>query len=212
MMWRQQRIASPILCPTTAGHEMAKKLRTLTASDDNQLVEAVRSSAHMIWQAGLGAFSRAQEEGDKVFANLINAGSDLQRRMRGAEGSQASDLVGTIGNTADTIGKQAADSWRRVEHAFEDRLSRAPQNIGVPSRDDIQQLATQIEELRKLIEGLPDKRAASRKASVTATARVAAKKQAAGATAKAPRKAAPKKPAPTAAAGAAESKASGSAA
>ena len=188
---------------------MAKKLRSLTASDDNQLLAAVRSSAHLIWQAGIGAFSRVREEGDKAFANLMNTGSHVQRRMRGMEGSQASDLGGAIGQPEDTIGKQAADSWGKLEHAFEERLARALQNIGVPSRDDIQQLVTQIEELGKLIERLPNKLAASRKMPVTTTARARAKKPAVKTMAKAPLKTARKRLVVKAAAGTAESKAPG---
>jgi poly(hydroxyalkanoate) granule-associated protein len=202
----QQRLTD--FYPTTAEHEMVKKLRALTESDDNQLVEAVRSSAHLIWQAGLGALSRAQEEGDKAFANLMSAGSHLQRRMRGADGSQATDLVGSIGSAADTIGKQPADSWGKFEHAFEGRLARALQNMGVPSRDDIQQLAARIEELQKMLEVLPNNGApVSGKVPVAATARVAVKKTVAKAPAKTARKAIPKKPAMKAGAGAAESNA-----
>lgn len=181
---------------------MVKKLRTLTESDDKLLVEAVRSSAHLIWQAGLGAFSQAQEEGDKAFTNLMNVGSHLQRRMRSANGSQASNLVDTVGNAADTIGKQAAGSWGKIEHAFEERLARALQNIGVPSRDDIEQLAARIEELRKLLEMLPNKGSTvSGKASVAATAKASVKKPVVEAVAKTTRKAIPRKPAVKAGAG-----------
>ncbi|HEU4843331.1 MAG TPA: phasin family protein, partial [Burkholderiaceae bacterium] len=42
---------------------MVKKLKTLAKDDDKQLANAVRNSAQQIWQAGLGAFAKAQEEG-----------------------------------------------------------------------------------------------------------------------------------------------------
>jgi hypothetical protein len=43
---------------------MVKKLTP--ALDDESLANAVRASAAQIWQAGLGAFAKAQEEGSRV--------------------------------------------------------------------------------------------------------------------------------------------------
>jgi polyhydroxyalkanoate synthesis regulator phasin len=44
---------------------MAKKLKK---NDDQQLAEAVRMSSQEIWQAGLAAFAKAQEEEGKFFS------------------------------------------------------------------------------------------------------------------------------------------------
>src|SRR5471032_980086 len=59
---------------------MAKKLQA--KDEDQQLTEAVRSSAQQIWQAGLGAFAKAQEEGGRVFSRLVKDCTDLQKRTR----------------------------------------------------------------------------------------------------------------------------------
>jgi len=61
---------------------MVKKLKALSKSDDKQLADAVRTSAQQIWQAGLGAFAKAQEEGGKVFAKLVKEGTALQKRTQ----------------------------------------------------------------------------------------------------------------------------------
>ena len=47
---------------------MVKKLKP--ALDDESLAKAVRASAAQIWQAGLGAFAKAQEEGSRVLSRL----------------------------------------------------------------------------------------------------------------------------------------------
>ncbi|TFW25812.1 phasin family protein [Duganella callida] len=44
---------------------MAKKLKKV---DDQQLADAVRMSSQEIWQAGLAAFAKAQEEEGKFFS------------------------------------------------------------------------------------------------------------------------------------------------
>src|SRR5688572_14042792 len=47
-----------------------------------QFASTVRESAQQIWLAGLGAFSKAQEEGGKVFQALVKEGVSLQRRTQ----------------------------------------------------------------------------------------------------------------------------------
>src|SRR4051812_626481 len=52
-----------------------------------QLADTVKESAQQIWLAGLGAFSKAQEEGGRVFEALVKEGVGLQRKTQSvAEG------------------------------------------------------------------------------------------------------------------------------
>ncbi len=60
---------------------MVKKLKA--QAEDKQLANAVRTSAQQIWQAGLGAFAKAQEEGGRVFAKLVKEGQ-ARTSVRGA--------------------------------------------------------------------------------------------------------------------------------
>ena len=46
--------------------------------------QGVLDSSHKIWLAGLGAFSRAQREGAKVFEALVRQGEELQSRTKQA--------------------------------------------------------------------------------------------------------------------------------
>ncbi len=47
---------------------MVRKLKALAAGGgDSKLAQTVRESAQQIWLAGLGAFSKAQAEGSKMF-------------------------------------------------------------------------------------------------------------------------------------------------
>lgn len=164
---------------------MVKKLKTLAKADDKQLAEAVRTSAHQIWQAGLGAFAKAQEEGGKVFAKLVKEGTDLQKRTQKMAENKVSDVTGTVTKMADNVSKQASGSWDKLEQVFEDRVSRSLTSLGVPSKKDIQALTKRVEELSKAVAALSGKKPAAAKA---APKKPAVKKAAA----KAPAKAAPK--------------------
>jgi hypothetical protein len=59
---------------------IAKKLKTV--GKDSQLSATIRESAQQIWLAGLGAFAKAQQEGNKVFDALIREGEAIQQKTR----------------------------------------------------------------------------------------------------------------------------------
>ncbi len=188
---------------------MAKKLKSLAAKeDDKQLASAVRNSAQQIWQAGLGAFAKAQEEGGRVFAKLVKEGTALQKRTR----DLAEDKVSEVRDTVSGVGKQAAGSWDKLEQVFEERVSRALGSIGVPTQKDVQELNKRVEALTRAVEELTGKKivvaaakpatkaakpAAAKKAAAKPAAKPAAKKAATKAEAAeaAPKKTATRKPA-----------------
>ena len=67
---------------------MAKKMQK-TSNDKKQsnaqLSSTVKDSAQQIWLAGLGAFSKAQEEGGKVFEALVKEGMTIQRKTQAVQ-------------------------------------------------------------------------------------------------------------------------------
>jgi poly(hydroxyalkanoate) granule-associated protein len=194
---------------------MVKKLKELVKNEDKQLASAVRTSAQQIWQAGLGAFAKAQEEGGRVFNKLVQEGTELQKRTRSMAEDRVSDMSDTVSKVADGVSKQAAGSWDKLEQVFEDRVARALGTIGVPNRKDMEALTRQVEQLGQMVAKLSGQpapaaksaakgpaRTAARKPAVKPAAQAAAKPAAKGAAkvpAKkaAPRKAAAKKPGPT---------------
>ncbi|MES2898772.1 MAG: phasin family protein [Pseudomonadota bacterium] len=173
---------------------MVKKLKTLAKSDDKQLASAVRTSAHQIWQAGLGAFAKAQEEGGRVFNKLVEEGTNLQRRTRSMAEDKVSEVTDTVTKVADGVSKQASGSWDKLEQVFEDRVARALSTIGVPTQKDIQELTKRVEQLSRAVAAATGKSASATKAPAKPAAKPAPKKAAARpATSKAAAKPAAKK-------------------
>jgi poly(hydroxyalkanoate) granule-associated protein len=155
---------------------MAKKSKTLAKADDRQLAEAVRTSAQQIWQAGLGAFAKAQEEGGKVFSKLVREGTELQRRTQKMAGDKVADVSDTVSKMADNVSVQASGSWDKLEQIFEDRVARSLSSLGVPSQKDIKALTRQVEELSKALGALSDKKGSTKtKSASEAPVRTAAK-------------------------------------
>jgi len=177
---------------------MVKKLQKLSADkkkSNAQLSSTVKESAQQIWLAGLVAFSKAQEEGGKVFEALVKEGLTIQRKTQAVAEEKISEATSRVSSMANDIGSRAAGQWDKLENIFEDRVAKSLAKLGVPSSRDLDVLNARIDALAK-----------SMGKSVPASAKPAAKaapkaKPAAKAAAKAPaKKAAAKAPVKKAAA------------
>lgn len=125
---------------------MTKKLKHDSA-------DAMPASARQIWQASLGAFARAQEEGGRMLASLAHDGAPLP------PGQDAALLAGGAAHD-------------RLEQVFEERVARALAAIGVPTQAELAALREQVEQLSRQVASLsggaakPAKKASGKKKTV----------------------------------------------
>ena len=121
---------------------------------DNPLAGTIKDSAQQIWLAGLGAFSKAQEEGGRVFDALVQEGVSMQRKTQsvaeeklGAVSAQVSARMAEVGQKVGEASARATGQRDRLETIFEERVSKALASLGVPQADEIRQLTARVEEL-----------------------------------------------------------------
>lgn len=171
---------------------MVKKLQKINAKKMGSapLSGSVKDSAQQIWQAGLGAFSRAQAEGTKAFEALVKEGMSLQRKTQSAAEEKISEATHKMSDMANGISIKASGQWDKLESIFEERVAKALNKLGVPSSKDVSALIERIEELNKSVQKLSAKGAVARPTGKPATKTVA--KTAAKPTAKAVAKVAAK--------------------
>ena len=96
-----------------------------------QLSGTIKESAQQIWLAGLGAFAKAQEEGGKVFDNLVKEGTSLQRKTQAAAEERLSDATSRMASMATEISSKASGQWDKLESIFEERVAKALNKLGV---------------------------------------------------------------------------------
>lgn len=158
---------------------MVKKSKKPSAKQatGSQLASSIKESAQQIWLAGLGAFSKAQAEGGKVFETLVKDGLGLQRKTQAAAEEKISEATSKMTDMASGITSKATGQWDKLENIFEDRVAKALNKLGVPSAKDVQALIQRVDELSKQIHKAPAKPAA--KAAVKSPAPVAKKATAA---------------------------------
>lgn len=159
---------------------MVKKLQKMSADKKSgpHLSGAVKESAQQIWLAGLGAFSKAQEEGGKVFETLVKEGLSIQRKTQAVAEEKISTATNKMASMATDITSKAGTQWDKLENIFEERVAKALNKLGVPSAKDVDALIARIDELNKNVQQMGAKSAAPK-----AAPRAAAKPTAAGKTA-----------------------------
>lgn len=123
-----------------------------------------------IWQAGLGAFQKAQEQGSKLFETLVKEGSALEAATTKFTNKRVQEVRGAVESTMSTVKDRAADTWDRLEKVFEDRVSKALGALGIPGRRDLEDLTRQVAELQKAIVELKKSSAKSVEAAVSTKA------------------------------------------
>ena len=159
---------------------MVKKLQKLSADkkkSNAQLSSTVKDSAQQIWLAGLGAFSKAQEEGGKVFEALVKEGLTIQRKTQAVAEEKITEATSRVTTMASDIGSKAQGQWDKLENIFEDRVAKALAKLGVPSARDLEALSARVDALAKGSKAAPAKAAA--KAAAKPVAKAPAKKAAA---------------------------------
>ncbi len=147
------------------------------------LSRSIMESAQQIWLAGMGAFSRAQAEGTRMFETLVSEGMTLEQRTRKMATGRVDAVRDVVESRVGQVKDRATDTWDRLEKVFEDRVQHALTRLGVPGREDLQALIARVDqlnaELRKLSvqPAAGSKRSAVKKAGTrTSTAPSAARK------------------------------------
>lgn len=152
---------------------MVKKLKKITPQKKTStpLKGSVKDSAQQIWQAGLGAFNKAQAEGSKAFEALVKEGVSLQRKTQSVAEEKISEATSKMSSMATDISSKASGQWDKLESIFEDRVAKALNKLGVPSAKDVNALIARIDELNKSVQKLSAKDAAPKAAAKAAPAK-----------------------------------------
>src|SRR5438105_4168213 len=127
------------------------------AAPDTQgkdLADSVLESSRQIWLAGLGAFSRAQAGGRKVFETLVQQGQALESRTKQAAADTASAARDAAQAKAREMQAKAGGTWDKLEQVFEDRVARALSKLGVYTQNDVERLAERVDALSEAVNEL----------------------------------------------------------
>jgi len=133
----------------------------------------LKESVHKIWLAGIGALSLAEEEGSKLFKDLVEKGQQFEGKTE----TTKQKVVGSL----DQVKNHFGDLFHKFEDVLNNGISLGLSKVGVPSKEEIELLTKRVEELMSSVDGLkiaeekpesaPAKPAAVKKTRTTRTTR-----------------------------------------
>lgn len=111
------------------------------------LSRSLVESAQQIWMAGVGAFTRAQGEGSKLFEALVNEGMNIEKTTRKLATGKVDAVRDAMEDRVGAVRGRASDTWDRLEKVFEDRVQRALNRLGIPGREELAELTARVDAL-----------------------------------------------------------------
>jgi len=146
------------------------------------LSRSLVESAQQIWMAGVGAFTRAQGEGSKLFEALVAEGMNIEKSTRKLATGKVDAVRDAMEDRVGVVRGRASDTWDRLEKVFEDRVQRALNRLGIPGREELAELIERVDaltaQLKKSGGAAAARSSRARKAAVAAKPKPAAKKAA----------------------------------
>lgn len=112
---------------------------------DPQLAAKIKDSARQIWLAGLGAYTKAEEDTGRFFERLVQEGEQLENKTRGVVEKQLKSVEDRVGD----VRERATGTWDKLEQLFDERVSGALRRLGIHRREDIEEMERRIEVLEQ---------------------------------------------------------------
>ena len=162
---------------TTDAVTLAKSTVDKVQKDVNDTVGEVRDSVQNVFLAGLGALALAEEEGSKLFKNLVQKGEKVDLPSLGMDRIKAvrDDLEGRADKATNAVKgrvgsakNSAEDTADKAEDRLQETVATVMKRLGVPTRDEVSELSASVERLTTHIERLKTAQTASTELSMQA--------------------------------------------
>jgi poly(hydroxyalkanoate) granule-associated protein len=109
-----------------------------------------RKYTQQIWLAGLGAFSRAEEEGTRLFDSLVKVGEELESKTTGIVDTTS----GAVEEVREKVNERVTETRNKVEKALDESINQAIGRLGIATHREIGELTALIQHLTTKIDKL----------------------------------------------------------
>jgi poly(hydroxyalkanoate) granule-associated protein len=113
-----------------------------------EVASGLAESARNMWLAGLGALSVAENASAKVFNALVEEGKSWEEQRRKQQQQTARQVQ--------SLTEEGSRAVEAVETRVREEVNDALRRIGVPHRDDIDELRHQVDALSDKMERIAD--------------------------------------------------------
>lgn len=122
-----------------------------------ELPKELSERGREVWLAGLGALSRAEEEGENLFNNLVKRGEAFENRGRKQLEASLDALKKQqqqASKRMSTATKTLSDAAQSVERAVTNTLTDTLGRVGMPTRNEVEELSKKVTKLSEKLDAL----------------------------------------------------------
>jgi poly(hydroxyalkanoate) granule-associated protein len=120
--------------------KQTKSKASIVSEQSAQLSEKIKESARQIWLAGLGAYTKAEEDTGKIFDKLVKEGEEIENLTRGV----VEKKFKAVEDRVEGVREKASGTIGKLESVFDQRVSSALERLGIPSNAHIAELENRI--------------------------------------------------------------------
>lgn len=143
---------------TKKGSKKGKKTKSPKQDKGLQLAhlpEEMLERAQVIWMAGLGALSTAQDEGGKAFKELVKKGESWEKKRAKDLGAAKEKFDAALEGLTDR-GKAAGGEVSKRLNSLEETLEALLGRINSAVKEEVKEVSGRVEALSKRIEVLAE--------------------------------------------------------
>jgi poly(hydroxyalkanoate) granule-associated protein len=122
-------------------------------TNEASVIDSLTGKAREVWLAGLGALASVEEEGNKVFNKLVEKGTDFEKRGK----KQIDEVYQDISEKYRDVESKVKSKFSKAEDEIDENLQDLIHKMGVPTKDEINDLSKQVEKLVKKVDTLSKK-------------------------------------------------------
>ncbi len=112
----------------------------------------VKQYTRKAWLAGLGAYAKAGQEGYDYFKELVKTGETVEKDGKKLVNKKMDAVNERVDDLKNDAVQAVEGRLEQIENAFDQRVARALNRLGMPSRHDLDALSVRLEQLSALVE------------------------------------------------------------
>lgn len=116
--------------------------------DATQVLSGVAQGVRSLWLAGLGAVSLAEDAGTRAFNALVEEGKSWEQTRR--------EQTATAARRLQSLRDESTQAVDAVEERVRTEIDDVLKRVGVPSRDDMDALRSEVNDLAQKLDEIAD--------------------------------------------------------
>lgn len=121
--------------------------------NSESVLDSLTGTAREVWLAGLGALASVEEEGNKVFSKLVDKGTEFEKRGK----KQIDELYNDASERYREVESKVKSKFSKAEDELDENIQELIHKMGVPTKEEISELTSQVEKLVKKVDTLSKK-------------------------------------------------------